>query len=402
MAVAKFPTDLKAIRYKPQTVFATDVAPSNGDDDLRASDIKFAPTLSLHRAGYQKAESGRGFDAAIPGALGGTLTFKIPLRSSAGVSVAPFMLLAQYIGTFDNFTASPITVATAASGSSFTVGASSSDLDVGQAVMIQLNDLGTPEIRFITALVDATDTVTVDPPFSSTPTVGDTLQPVATLYSTDIAGPLAATEYQTFVVYSGDGATNSHAWTIGGCAGSWKLAPTDADSIPYIEFTYLCDRWVDNGPIEFTPQPVDAFNAPTPLLGAPLSIDGTAVPVQGFEFDPGIKLVADVSSAGVNGRAGFICTGDDPKPKFKPYWENNTFITKYAAGTEFALHIEDVKDLDEGWAMYFPKCQIMSMAEGDIEGIAAHDMEIELNDPGISAGTPNVLIPRWAIALASV
>jgi hypothetical protein len=402
MGVLKIPVELKGLTYREMTDF--DTVGAGSLVRVRARNIKFAPTKSIHFAEYQKSESGRAPDVGSPGADGGQLTFEIPLRGGAGAA-SEFMKLAKQIGTYNNSPAGHGAVAGAGTTSS-TVELGTGEAAsyaVGDAIMINTaGGASDPQIRFISQIDTTTDILTIEPNWATTPSNADQTLAIDTLNSNSLAGE--PTKYLEFIFYSGEGTTDMAKYTLDGCAGNWKIQNATPDAIPYAEFTFNVDRWTADSPAALAAA-ADGFSAAHPLLASPMYRDNTLTATESFEFDPAINIVPFVDAAGSDGRQGWVAVNHEPKPKIKPYHDKD-WVDGWLAGTEYQLFLESIKDTDDGWAVYFPQVQQLTQAESDIQGLASLDIDLSVNDPGTGgsgAGAATAAnIPVWAIAVTSV
>lgn len=394
MTVRKIPTDIRGLSFIEQSSFAAG-DPGSGYVLLRAKDIKFDPTQSMHAYATEKGFTARGPDVSIAGGKGGTLSFSIPLRGGNG-AMSTFARLAQNMCTVKHRNGGANLVTTGSSTSTVVVLEAGLDTNYAVGDMIAVESGTSLQIRMISAIVDngANRTFTVEPNFATTPSSGDELEDIDTIVPRTGED---ATKYLTFrFCQDGDGA-NVHKFTLTGCCGSFKITTT-ADSLPMVEFTFNVDSWV-SAESSLDAVTADTFSSPRPMLGSPCYVDDTATDTESFSFDPGIAVAPLTSTNGTNGRVGWIVTGNAPKPTIKPYWDT-AWLTKMSASTKFQLTVESIKDANEGWAFIAPACQVLSTKIGDIQGVQASEIDIQCVDPGTGLTLSTATyIPLWAIGV---
>lgn len=395
MTVRKIPMHLRGLEYVEQVSWAAG-DPGAGYTSVRAWDVKFTPTIEMVPMPTQKPESCRGPDAAIPAGEGGTLTFKTYLRGGAG-STSEFMNLAVGTGTVTKRAAALTKVKSATASTLVALTADIGTYTVGDAIMVGSGTTDT-QIRFISRVQDdvpiaGDTTLNVEPNWSDTPGASDNVYAMDTMVPAD--GEPSA--YLTFLAYSGQGATDRHEWKLEGCAGTWKLAGTDANACPVVEWSFQVDEWTSSE--DSTTLDADSFEPAHPLLNDPFYVNDTATKVSSIGFDPAHDLQPYTATSGANGRAGWLYTGDtDPQLEIMPYWDTD-WVTMWGAATEFQATLESIKDTDEAWGMHCPAVQVMSLEEDDAGNKhTGTKMSFQLVDPGKNTDDTN--LPRWAIGVS--
>lgn len=393
MAERKIPIHLRGLEFKVQASWAAG-DPGGAFTELRALDVKFTPGLTMHKPGYQKPEAARGPDAAIPGAKGGTLTFKTPLRGGAGATSA-FATLAQYCGATITKRADDAASVDSATSSTIIIDNATHATTVGDLIMVSGSGTDT-QIRAVTRKQEGVPasqtTLDIEPDWADTPANGDSLYAMDTIYPT-IGEP---SSYLCFYGFSGQGSTDRHKWTLTGCAGKWKLATTGADAVPVIEWEFMIDAWASSE--ASTTQDADAYNPAHPMLNDPFYVNDSAVKIASFGFDPAMDIQPFTAQSGTHGREGWLALHDgEPALEYMPYWDVD-WVSRFENATEFSVFVESIYDTDEGWAIWCPKVQVLTLEEDDVGNKhTGSKMTFEVNDPGKNADSTN--LPLWAIGI---
>jgi hypothetical protein len=400
MAVLKIPTGAGQLLYCEQTSWTTIGTPNLA---IEAFDIVFKPGREIVPINVQSVWPNRGPKAVIAGAQGGTLTFKTVMRGGNGAESPTSKLLKNsgYTRTTHADKAAVVTGATSSTLIALTAGFS--DVNVNDMVLVKGGSTAA-QIRMVTRkqllTPDGTHTtLSVAPQFSATPIAGDTL------YAMDTFVPSQGepTKYLAFYYYPGAYASagTSPYYLIQGCAGVCKMGTTKTGGVPYLEWTFQVDAWsyVNAAAPALT---VDAFAAVHALLGDPLTIDNAAVAVADFGFDPGMVLNPYTSTAGTNGRAGWMYSANDPKLDFTPYFDNDWISTKFSSAGNFSVLMESIKSQTQAWAVWAPKCYATDVALADAgNGHLASKPTCLLADPGLDGGG-TINLARFAIGIAGV
>ena len=391
MTARKIPSDLAGIRHVEESTFGTD--PGSGYLTLlTAQNIKFTPAVSMHPVGYQKSSDMRGPDADVVGGKGGTLSFDMPLCTEGG-SEAPVMTMMKRCGMSITSVAAGTGDITGGdiNGDTFTVAvANIGNLAVGVAVM-HVPQSGLPSLRFIDAKSGtATITFTVNASLQVKANAGDSWAAVDTIKAS--SGTPGA--YNTFLVYQGQGSTDRLCWTLSGCAGTFKINTTDANALPMVSFEFQVDTWADSE--ANLARAAYAGNAPVPLLGDQLLINGTATDTRSVGLDPAMAMSPIPATSGTNGRSGFFYSGSEPNVEIAPL-HDTAWLTKLEAGTTFDLMFSSVTSSTNAWGFWCPKTQVSSYETADSDGLLRGGMKFRVLDPGADAA--GTLIPRFAIAV---
>jgi len=397
MTTRYIPTDIVGLKYAEQVSWSAG-DPGSGYTNLPARNIKFEPTANMVNAEYLKPEACRGPDESIFAGKGGVLTFEIPLRGGAG-SESELSILISNCGLSRNARAggsgkikgTPTTT---------TIDALTSDIGsyvVGDAICVGGSSTDT-QVRFVLRVQDDTpsagDTrLTVSPNFSDTPTSGDSY------YNIDSFTPTVGEpeKYMTWHLYQGQGATDRLKWVLEGCAGTFKILSSNADSLPFVEFTYQVDTWTASESSTTTTS--DSFNPGHPLLSDPFYVGNTATYIESVAFDPGIKLSPITATSGTQGRQGWLYHGVEPKIEFSAYHDIDFINTIWTADLTAGYTFQSVKDTDEFWGIWIPAGQIVKpnfTALGNEHlGVSPDILAV---DPGYNADSTNY--PLFCIAVS--
>ena len=400
MTVAKIPAGLGQLLFCEQSAWGT---PGTPNVAIEAMDIKWAPKRDVLSVNVQSVYPGRGPKAVVAGRQGGTLSFKTMLRGGNGAESATSKLLKNCGMTRTNYADKLTKITGATSTTLIALTADFTAISIGDAVLVKSASTD-QQIRFVTRkqliTPDGTHTtLTVAPAFSDTPAASDNLYAIDTFYPAQGV----PTKYLAFYFYAGASATagTSPYYLLSNCAGIFKLGTTKTGGLPYIEWTFNVDTWVYVGAAAAT-LTTDAFAAGHPLLADKLYIDADAVQVADFGFDPGQNLQSDESTAGINGRAGWLYAGNEPKVEFTPYFDDAWVSTKYSSLGTFSVLMESIKGVTNAWAIWVPKCAVSDVAMDDAgnQHVATKPTLISM-DPGLDADSVGPL-PRFAIAITSV
>lgn len=288
MTALKIPTDVRGLKFVEQASWAAG-DPGSGYTSLRAKDIKFVPEVKTHFAEYQKSQPARGFDQPSIGGKGGKLTFQVPMRGGAATANSEFMLLAKNIGDYGQ--------ALTAIGDGGTVSAPTfGAVDTwapGYGVGIRINEAANEdvEVRFVGSVTSgATDTVNLSHDLSSVSGLGNSNTIKTSSITANPANIIGEpTKYLTFKFYEGSGSTNVIEWSLTGCVVSnWKLMSASVDTVPWVEFTVMCDSW--STAATALAQAADTWQTPYPLIGSPCHIKVSPINACSF-LNAGDKVV---------------------------------------------------------------------------------------------------------------
>lgn len=385
MAFNYAPTKFRSIKYVEETSFETGTPSTN----FKAFDIEFAPDINMITPMYQKAQAGIGPDTAIVAGKGGTLTFKTYMRGGAGAE-SGFSKFAKYMGLHRDASAASANVA-AGSTSSTLVFDGAGDIatyTTGDGVLVYGAGAAL-QMRWVSN--KNTATLTIEPNWTDTPAENDAVYAVDTFLPYDSSGVIGEpTKYLAFRVADGI----DQYWTLNGCAGTWKLATTTANSLPIIEWTYQVSTWTrtgSSGAAVFA----DTYDPPVALLGDPCYIDNSELYIKSIAFDPGTKLVPIESTSGTNGRSGWVYVGGEPKLEVEFLFEP-TYFDYWSSGTTFQFAFTSLDDTNEAWGLYVPKLQILKPGIGDMDGLMSLKPEFQICDPGLDGSAQ---IPSWSLTV---
>lgn len=392
------PVDVRGLDFGEMASF--DGADPGGKTALRAQNIVADPTWASFPQEVQKREFARGPDAAIIGGEGGSLSCSIYCRGGAlaagGADTSEAINLLQHMGMSCNKRAAAATSITGATASTI-VGATA---DIGSFTvgdMVLVDGASTDkQMRMVTRVQDdvpgaGETTLDVYPDFTDTPGAGDDINAVDTLTPT-IGEP---SKYFGFDAWFGAGTTNRWKANLLGCAGTWKIPTVNAGEVPMLELAMMIDRHTLSEASDT--QAADLFDQPWPLLSSTCWLEGDTVDIESIGFDPGTNLVEKRSTAGDNGRVGFLHASHAPVLDITPYHANELY-TALAAGTEKQFFFESIgSDVEYGWALYCGAIQITEIAREAMgnQHLGAKPT-LQLNDPGMNADSVN--LPWFALA----
>lgn len=306
----------------------------------------------------------------IAGGKGGTLTFKvgIPGLSTAAastVTAVPHPWLSRCLKA--SGLAETLAVGSVVTGS----GSAIDEIDVTSAVGFTVGQLVliSGEVRTVTAVntVATPDNITITPALSGIPAAATVVYGCAS-YTYGDASPGTAS-----FVCKGDGYT----YTMTGCKGTVKLAEVSARGRPMLEFSFQIDAWTATEPTGTLPSLPTATNVLA--LSAPLYLDTTATVVSGFSFDPAMTVTPMLSTAGAQGRAGFVVTDGVPVATAKPYFDS-ALRTAFDAETTYRLQTAfstgGASAVHTGtFGVSIPAAQISAYpGERDISGVVGHEL----------------------------
>jgi hypothetical protein len=379
MAVRKIPVNITGLQYVKMTSWGTVGAGSYAS--LRAANIKFEPKLEKLPMNLQKHAALRGPDNYIVAGKGGTITFDIPLQCGiAGTTQSIAMDLLETCGTVQilaGTTGGKISAATTST-------ATYADTDYATASIgdiISVDEAtSTQQTRYISDVTDdggGDSTMTVEPNFANAPTGDDFIA-----MDTWIPQTGEPSAYLAFKVLYGSGATDRHQYLCTNCAiSNWKIKSTSASATPFLEIAVEVDTWISSE-ASVSPLTADTLNQAHPLLGDIMYIDNAAVAIADIEFDAGLSLVPYSSTAGTNGRAGWLYNDCQPKLSFTPWWDTD-WNTKLESGTtNFSCCFESVRDADESWCLIIPSAIVASIAQETVSEHYSSKPEIISADPG--------------------
>lgn len=260
----------------------------------------------------------------IRGPRGGTCSFALQIRptnSAAGdatqIGKSESAGLLEACGLQETLT----------TGSTVTAGGSLSTTAVDSAggtwetwaigAMIVVNG----EATFITDMTDNTtyDTLTVSPPLSATPTVGDIIYATA-MYSKTTDGD----QYGCVLEYEIDGVRT----TMTGCKGNVTLRD---GATPEFAFEFNIDHWTRE--IEAAPyNAVSAYSTAPPVLSQEriAYLGTTKTDISGFTATPGTKTSARTvqGAVGANGRSSYQITGYEAGGTWQELLDNTVELSQ--------------------------------------------------------------------------
>jgi hypothetical protein len=259
-----------------------------------------------------------------------------------------------------------------------------------------------PEIRVVINSIDngGNTTLTVAPNFTTAPQSGDSLYAIQTIIP---ATGIPTDFYLTFKAFAGAGGADIHQFLLTGCAGTWKIATTDNKTLPVVEWEFEVDAWASSeaAGVAFS----DTFEPPHPLLGDYLYINNDKVLTAKFGFDPGMTLAELASTAGLQGRRGWMATEKTPEVDVVPYHDPD-WLTRLTAATSLAVFFESIKKTvtDEGWAVYLPAAQVVGVTHEDAGNkhlSTKPAIEARYPGTGLDGATPGTAydLPLYAVGV---
>jgi hypothetical protein len=257
-------------------------------------------------------------------------------------------------------------------------------------------------VSAVTATTGASAALTTEPSWASNPTTAADWMACDTFKPSTVEAP----NYCSFRVYSGDGGTAVHMWTLYSCVATWKLATAEAGKLPMIEWEVVCDYWADSGATATT-HTTDTYSTCQPMLGATVYIDNTAVKVKNFSFDPGVSVIPYTSTEGTYGRSGWLAGAKSPKVSFIPYHDVD-WITRWTAGSVVQISLEVVKDSNDFWGIFIPRAQVVDIKHEDLGNKLLSTtptlkvLDAQTGTDTLDATPTTVKLPTYMIAVSSV
>jgi len=393
MAELNIPFDVRTVEFKEQVSWAAG-DPGGDYEQIRAIDAVFTPAQSMITPPYQKSAGMLGPDPAIPAGKGGTLTFKTVLRGGNGIESLLSKLgrncgltrVARAAGT-DTKSATADTVVFEGATTTY---------KTGEGIFIYANSTAY-QIRFVSRSQDGVPaldtTINTEPAFITNPVLSDPY------YNLDTLTPAAASlgepaAYLAFKFVRGSGA-NVIQYLATGCAGTFKIVTSTANTLPMIEWTFQVDTWTATATALV--QDPDLYNDGYPLLGSPCYINDTAAKIRSFAFDPALQLVPDECTEGTHGRQGWLYVSASPPVLEVELKHDLDWYTRWAAGTEVQFTLQSIKDTNEAWAFHIPKLQVLDTQPQEINKHLGLKPSFQINDPGLD--DDDVQIPMWSLAI---
>jgi len=389
------PNNLRGLDFKVMASFAG--ADVGSKASMRIRNLEVNPAIMAHAMPLQKSAAARGPDMSILGGKSLEASLETPLRGGAlvagGVSTSEIMSMIQYWGATVNkraAAAAGIDAATAdtITGTIVNIGT----IEVGDMIMVYGGSTDA-QMRVVTKVTDSAPdtTLTVYPDFTDTPSNGDSVMSVDTL--TPTVGE--ASGYLALDAFFGQGATNRFALNLLGCVGTWEIPSVKAGDVPFLKVGLMGDRWTASE--DNRAQAADLFEEAHPVLSSTCYFDDDTFDIESLAFNPGLKPVEMVSTAGANGRSGYLYTDPEPTLEIMPY-HTNDFYTYWAAETEKAFFFSSVLDEEHAWALWIPKVQIVNIG---MDALGNDHMsakpELAIVDPGANADDTDY--PLFSFAL---
>lgn len=325
--------------------------------------------------------------AGAVGAKGGTVTFQTPLpglSTPAGAATAAVVpawcsqllkacALSETLGT-----------GTSVSGDLSTTTvihvSSASGIAVGSLVLIA------GEVRAVTArdTVASPNTITLSHALSSAP--ADDVEVYASAhYALGDSAPGTVT-----ITGKGDG----FFYRFKGCKGTFKPRAVSASGDNkrlMLEWTFQVDAWDEVEPSGSVP----ALTVPTSVLAksSPFYWHGSARVVSGLDFNPNVTITPQESTAGENGRAGWVATDADATLQFTAYRTSGTdaLRTDFAAGNERAALAQFGATAGGAVGIYMHAQINAYPAEGDANGLVTLPVTVRALDPQSASLKPWVI-----------
>lgn len=388
MAAVKVLSDVRGLDFAEESTFSTDPGSHTA---IRAFDIEFEPARRFHDVMHAKSEAFRGPDARVPGGKGGSLRFKMYLRSKSGTESAALSLMKRCGATLASCAAKASKV-TGGTGSTITLlDADASDISVGMAVY-HIPASGTNSVRFVKRKQSSggTTTLTLNAATTTTPTNGDSLAAIDTI--TPTAGDPAKTF--SFCVYVGDSAGDTIKWTLTGCTGRWSLDTIEAGALPVVSFEFQVDSYsYSTGSLT---QSADTMDAARPVLGDKLYYGGSAVDIRSLSFDPRLEFGAIDATSGSNGRQGWTFFGTSPAATITPLYDS-AHLDDLEACTMRDAMFESTYSSTSAWAWWISGAYIDEAKAQNSNGLVRNEISLVGRDPGKNAD--GTAYPIWALAV---
>jgi hypothetical protein len=326
--------------------------------------------------------------AGTVGAKGGTVTFQTPLPGlSTPAAAATSAVMPEWCSTLLKACAFSETLGTGTTvsggGSSTTVVnvANASGIAVGSLVLIS------GEVRAVTATDTsaAPQSITLSHALSVAPADGVVVYASAQYVLGDSA-PGTVT-----IVGKGDG----FLYRFKGCKGTVKpraVAASGDNKRLMLEWTFQVDAWDEVEPTGSVP----ALSIPASVLAksSPFFWAGSARVISGLDFNPAVTITAQESTAGENGRAGWVATDADATLQFTAYRASGTDALRvdFASGAERSALAQFGSSAGGAVGIYIHKAQINAYpAEADANGLVTLPVTVRALDPQTATQKPWVL-----------
>lgn len=324
--------------------------------------------------------------ASVIGGKGGTLTFKTPLVGAAtagasGVAAVPPTWLSPLMKACGFTESNGTGTAVTGSGSTTTV------IDVTDAsgiVAASLVMIG-GEVREVTAVdTGATpDTITVFPALSAAPSAATVVYAAAN-YILDSGADSGSTV--AFAVKA-----QGSEETLLGCKGTVQIEGVDARGRPMLSWSFQIDSWADTSNKSSLPTALGLKVNPL-AMGAPFWLASTKTPIANFGFDPGFTVSPKPSTQGAQGRAGWLVTGEASRMTVRPYFNQTSLRSTFAAATKQTATMQFGSAHTETFAVVADQTQIAELPNNvDVNGLRAHDLVLDCLESSI-ASAPHFVI----------
>lgn len=379
---------LGSLYVKAESTFSTD-PDTDGSSYLQipAIDPKWDPSWAPIEREVVRSTLGKTI-SSTPGQKGGKLTFKVPMAglytaAASGVTGAMPDWLTPIFEACGTVTVAGVGT-TVSGGSSTTTSvdcADASGIAAGTHVMIS------GAIRLVTA--KSGNTITVTPALPSAPSN-------ATVVYSGVSAVLdvndASHEPTTVAfVWKADGDEE----TILGCAGTWKIENFDAGARAMLSFEFQANTWSDTTnksslPTTFPTLTTEilAQRSSGATTGSALywGATATAVASASAAFDPGLTLAPKPNVGGIEGRAGWVVTGEAAKLSVKPYSAQTTYRADFGPTPTLRTALLQVGNAAAAaFGVAMQQAQIEALPkEGDIGGIRANELVLRARAPSVS------------------
>lgn len=377
---------------KRKSVYIASEAEFSVDPDADGSSYRFvhasdaAPAPSYGEAIQRTIQDNTLNDPGIlPGAQGGTVAFKTEVRGPGEDAAAGDGDTAVH-GEMGLSIAKILGGVSLGAGTTFAAGWTTASGDVASAagfavgsVIYRVRASGRVEARPIT--VKVSNTITVEPAWSEAPAEDDGCYAMANYAVADSGHGTES------IVVKGDG--QEHLFT--GCMGDLTIEALTARGHPRFAFSYVVDDVDHESAKASLPAADDDYPAGPIVKRAPCWIDGTLTDITEFTFALGNDRQPKLSTAGEQGRAGWVVVGQGRSATFKAYYATG-LIDLYLNATKFPLFFFLANGVGNVIAVYIPAAQIVAdPGIEDINGQTGQSLSIKATKPS-TAGLPAVVI----------
>jgi len=394
---------LKSLYVKAESTFNVSGFSGNptNSDRLEAEDLVWTPTQELIERPVQLDSLGS--IGGVVGGKGGTISFKVGLRSSGtgnghsasqpqsvGGALAVALVgaglqrLSQQGGQLDASAPGTSTTVKLQSAGHFGVGNSG-------APLVGIGGAGALQARLIPASASGV-TQTVAPPLLSTPSPYQLPQASGDAWAADVFWPNSDASTPATVTFVAQG--NGYQFTFTGCAAPPPKLSGQAGQRAMLQFAFQVSSWSVSSLTAPSPDSFSSIQAGILALGSPFfwkAASTSPTPIADFTFDFGVTPAPLKTTQSSDGKAGWIPTALTPKLTIKPYFDAQ-WASDFAAATVDVALLQVGTNAGSAIAIALPYAQITKYpAATDLSGLVGH--QVELTGRASSSGGP--LMPAY-------